>query len=334
MFPRLHAQALPNPRPQFGTRFPAHSSRTTHNLCAIAKTLYFLLSRFLRLSFNILQDTVLMCTFTRVPVFAFFFVSRGMFRTGVLAGVVMPGSIPGAPRNRRLRYLVATRMKRPLILAGVAIFALIAGATSMYLLQRERRYAWISVVSDGGGFGMNSEALNGDIPWPDTTKPSGRVKFLNRDKGEQLGYVLKLPIKANPVSALPAKYRKTTKDANGLEFGPPDQVLYEGHFQFTLKDGDGFVLLRMDGPVEHLSAAAENSVQGTTDQTVPDSVIKRTKEVDVGFLVTSCNPCQAQWRGSRKQSKAAFQSAGSLFVFRTKPSMQGGSISSYSGSWR
>jgi hypothetical protein len=183
-------------------------------------------------------------------------------------------------------------MKRKLTLAGVALAALILGATSMYLLQRERRYAWISVVSDGGGFGMSSEALNGDIPWPGTTKPSGRVKFLNRDKGEQLGYVLKLPIKPNPVSALPAKYRKTTKDATGMEFGPPDQVLYEGHFQFTLKDGDGFVLLKMDGPIEHLSAAAENSVQGATDQTVPDSVIQRTKEVDVGFLVTSCNPCE------------------------------------------
>jgi hypothetical protein len=185
-------------------------------------------------------------------------------------------------------------MKRAFIVAGVAFLAFILGATSMYLFQRERHYAWISVVSDGGGFSMSSEVLNGDIPWPNTTKPLGRVKFLNRDKGEQLGYVIKLPIKPNPVSALAAKYRRTTKDASGLEFGPPDQVLYDGHFQFTLRDGDGFVLLKMNGPTEHLSAAADNSVLGTTDQTVPDSVIKRTKEVDVGFLVTSCNPCQAQ----------------------------------------
>jgi hypothetical protein len=139
---------------------------------------------------------------------------------------------------------------------------------------------------------MSSNALNGDIPGPDTTKPSGRVKFLNRDKGEQLGYVLKLPIKPNPTSAFPAKYRQTTKDKNGLEFGPPDQVLYEGHFEFTLKDADGFVLLKMGGPVEHLSAGAENQVQGTTDDTIPQSVIERAKEVDVGFLVTACNPCE------------------------------------------
>jgi hypothetical protein len=185
-------------------------------------------------------------------------------------------------------------MKRSLILAGVAIAAFILGTTTMYLLKREPFSPWISVVPDGGGFGMSSDALNGDIPWPDTSKPSGRVKFLNRDNVEQLGYVLKLPIKPNPTSALPAKYRRTSKDAKGLEFGPPDQVLYEGHFQFTLKDGDGFVLLKLDGPTEHLSAAAENSVQGTTNQAVPNSVIQRTKEVDVSFLVTSCNPCQAQ----------------------------------------
>jgi hypothetical protein len=45
----------------------------------------------------------------------------------------------------------------------------------------------------------------------------------------QLGYVLKLPIKPNPTAALPEKYRRKTKDATGMEFGPPEQVLYEGH---------------------------------------------------------------------------------------------------------
>lgn len=184
-------------------------------------------------------------------------------------------------------------MKKSLIFVCVALAAFILGATSMYLLNRDRGSAWISVVSDGGGFGMSDDALNGDISWPDTAKPSGRVKFLARDAGEQLGYILKLPIKPNPTAALPEKYRRTTKGANGLEFMPPDQVLYEGHFEFTLKDGDGFVLLKVDGPKEHLSAASDNPVQGTADQTVPNSVVRRTKEVDVSFLVTSCNPCQA-----------------------------------------
>ena len=67
----------------------------------------------------------------------------------------------------------------------------------------------------------------------------------------------------------------------------------EGHFEFTLKDADGFVVMKLNGPVEHLSAASDNSVQGTTEEKARTSVIRRTKQVDVSFLVTSCNPCQA-----------------------------------------
>jgi hypothetical protein len=183
-------------------------------------------------------------------------------------------------------------MKSVFTIACVAAAAFVCGATFMYLRQRESSSRWIAVLSDGGGFGMETAALNADIPWPGTTKPTGRVKFLNRDRGQQLGYTIKLPIKPNPTAVLPEKYRRTTKDANGLEFGPPEQVLYEGHFEFTLKDVDGFVLMKMDGPTEHLSAGSDNAVQGSTEQTVPTSVVNRTKKVDVSFVAVSCNPCQ------------------------------------------
>jgi hypothetical protein len=185
-------------------------------------------------------------------------------------------------------------MRRTILIVGVAVTSFILGATSMNLLKRERQSDWISVTSDGGGIAFESTALNGDVPWPETTKPTGRVKFLSRDKGEQLGYLIKLPIKPNPTAALPEKYRRKTKDPSGVEFGPPDQVLYEGHFEFTLKDADRFVLMRVSGPTEHLSAASDNSVQGTTEETVPASVIERAEEVDVSFVVVTCNPCQAQ----------------------------------------
>src|SRR5579872_61591 len=183
-------------------------------------------------------------------------------------------------------------MKRTLITVSVAIVAFFGGATFIHLLNRPPSSGWIAVVSDGGGFSMETAALNGDIPWPGTTKPSCRVKFLNRDNGQQLGYVIKLPIKPNPTAALPEKYRRTTKGSNGFEFSPPDEVLYEGHFEFTLKDTDGFVLMKMDGPTEHLSAGSDNAVQGSTEQTVPTSVVNRTKRVDVSFVSVSCNPCQ------------------------------------------
>jgi|SRR5271157_3268268 len=185
-------------------------------------------------------------------------------------------------------------MRRAITIIGVAVVSFILGATCLYLLKRMPTSRWISVISDGGGIGFEIATFNPDIPMPKTTKPEGRVKFLNRDKGEQLGYVLKLPISPNPTSALPEKYRRTTKDEKGLEWGPPEQVLYEGHFEFTLKDADGFVLTKISGPTEHLSAGSDNPVQGTTEETVPGSVIQRTKEVGVSFLVTSCNPCEAK----------------------------------------
>jgi hypothetical protein len=183
-------------------------------------------------------------------------------------------------------------MKRTFTIIGVAVVSFILGATCVYLMMRPPGFRWMTAKSDGAGFALTDAALNGDIPWPETTHPSGRVKFLSRDKGEQLGYVLKLPMGPNPTSALPEKYRRTKKDKSGLEFGPPDQVLYEGHFEFTLKDADGFVLMKLSGPTEHISAASDNSVQGMTDGTVPTSIIQRIREVDVRFLVTDCNPCQ------------------------------------------
>ena len=185
-------------------------------------------------------------------------------------------------------------MKRAFTTIVVAIASFILGVTCMYLLKRTPTSRWVSVTSDGKGFAMEDAAFNGDIPWPKTTKPSGRVKFLSRDKGEQLGYVLKLPISPNPTSALPEKYRRTTTDPRGYEVGPPDQVVYKGHFEFILKDADGFVLTKLSGPTGYLFAESDNSVQDTIEQGVPTSVVERTSEVDVSFVVTSCNPCDAR----------------------------------------
>jgi len=60
-------------------------------------------------------------------------------------------------------------MKRALTVAGIAVVAFILGASAMHLLKKQRSGVWISVVSDGAGFGMSGEALNGDIPWPETS---------------------------------------------------------------------------------------------------------------------------------------------------------------------
>ena len=129
-------------------------------------------------------------------------------------------------------------VKRPFFVAGIEFASFILGAGCMFLLNRESKLTvptgWISVASEGGGIGYESDALRADIPLPKNEAPQGRVKFLNRDKGIQLGYVLKLPMKPVPVSTLPEKYRKNTKFGD-FEVGPPEQVQYVGHYDFVLK---------------------------------------------------------------------------------------------------
>jgi hypothetical protein len=189
-------------------------------------------------------------------------------------------------------------MKRSLTLVGVAVIAFVLGAAGLYMFKREPKGGitseWIPVKAQEFGVSWAIDIIKTDIPEPKTDPPSGKVKFLNRDRGIQLGYVLKLPIKANPTSALPAKYLKTTKSAGGLEIGPPDQVHYVGNYTFTLKDADGFVLLEIPGPSENVAAASDNSVQGITEGTIPPFVAERTKTILVRFTMDSCYPCDAE----------------------------------------
>jgi hypothetical protein len=189
-------------------------------------------------------------------------------------------------------------MKRNLTLAGVALVAFILGAATMYMLKRGPKTSitneWIPVKAQEFGVSWAIDIIKTDIPEPKTDPPSGKVKFLKRDKGIQLGYVLKLSIKANPTSTLPAKYLKTTKTEGGIEIGPPDQVHYRGNYTFTLKDADGFVLLEIPGPSENVAAGSDNSVQGMTEGTIPPFVAERTKTILVRFTMDSCYPCDTE----------------------------------------
>ncbi|MGA2206754.1 MAG: hypothetical protein ABSG10_08485 [Terracidiphilus sp.] len=186
-------------------------------------------------------------------------------------------------------------MKRLLIISGAAVLCFALGALAMYSVMRLKKTSvpdpWISVTDDDGGFRLELDAMRPDIPIPNASRPTGQVKFLSRDRGLQIGYKITLPIKPVPVSSLPAKYQRETKLENGLIEGPPSQVQYNGHFDFTLEDADGFVLAKVSAPPEWVSAGSDNKVQGTTEDVVSQSVAEKTKRVLVGYLVVSCNPC-------------------------------------------
>jgi len=187
-------------------------------------------------------------------------------------------------------------MKRNLLIFCALAVGVVLGAFSTYLLTRppENTDRWIPVVSDGPGIGFNDKVISVDFSLPDSKKPTGKIKFLNRDKGIQLGYMLTLPIDPKPTKDLPAKYSKPTKTASGWELEPPDQLEYEGSFSFTLKDADGFVLAQLTGPQHYITAGSQNQVQGTVDEIIPPSIVKRTRIVVVDFTVIDCVPCDPQ----------------------------------------
>lgn len=183
-------------------------------------------------------------------------------------------------------------MKRALTIVGVAVLFFVLGAgLVLFLKTTSIPQRWMNAIPDTSPVLFDMAAMKDDIPPPNPGKLEGRVKFLDRDKGTQIGYMLKLPIKPNPVSALPARYRQMTKLENGVTIGPPDQVSYTGKFTFILKDADGFTLAKITGPEETVTAASDNPLQGNTEETVPRSIAERTKQIAVSFDAEKCNLC-------------------------------------------
>src|SRR5271170_2457216 len=153
-------------------------------------------------------------------------------------------------------------MKRTLATIIIALTAFALGAASvLYLKKSSVPQGWIFIVPDTSATLFDMAAMKTDIPPPEPGKLEGRVKFLERSGGIQIGYVLKLPFKPNPVATLPAKYRKETKLENGFTIGPPDQVSYTGKFTFNLQDVDGFSLAKIIGPDESVTSASDNQIQ-------------------------------------------------------------------------
>lgn len=184
-------------------------------------------------------------------------------------------------------------MKRTLATIIIALAAFALGVTSAIYVKRSTvPQGWITVIPDDSPTLFDIAAMKEDIPPPQPGKLEGKVKFLQRDNGIQIGYMLKLPVKPNPVSALPAKYRQETKLPNGFTIGPPEQVSYTGKFTFNLQDRDGFSLAKITGPDEFLVAASDNNLKGTTEAIVPQSVATRTKKIAVSFDANKCNICE------------------------------------------
>jgi hypothetical protein len=130
------------------------------------------------------------------------------------------------------------------------------------------------------------------MDFPEYQWAKRRSKLPHRDKGTQLGYKLSAPIEAMPTAKMPEVYKRVKKLANGWTEGPGEQLELDGRLRFSLSDADGFLLTRVYGPTEPLYAGSKNEVQSTIEDPIPQSIVDRTRKIEVEFEVDDCNPCK------------------------------------------
>ena len=181
---------------------------------------------------------------------------------------------------------------------------LIAIASGYYLgisTKTQKDFDWqdLTIDPNGKGYGYTSEALfNSDIALPEIKKLSGKSKILSPielDGGEfHLGYIVSVDVEKLDSKNVPEKYKKEHKEkykAGEFTAMPIQEVVYQVTFEFTLKDKDGFELVKLVGPKHSLYSGKDNRVQDKVSQPILKTVAGRTKDIVFYMTVERCETC-------------------------------------------
>ncbi len=166
--------------------------------------------------------------------------------------------------------------------------------------QKDFEWRELSIGSTGKGYGYTSEALfNSDIALPNIKKISGRSKLLHPDQAKKnalhLGYIVSVEVDKLDLEKVPSKYkeeRKETYNAGDFTFDPIEEVVYRVVFKFTLKDKDGFELVKLEGPKHFLSSGKTNQFQDKVNKPVSATIVERIRTVVLDISVEECETCK------------------------------------------
>jgi hypothetical protein len=75
---------------------------------------------------------------------------------------------------------------------------------------------------------------------------------------------------------------------------PIKQVSHDIHFEFTLKDKDGFKLLEAQSEPHTLESGKTNTFQGIAMKPVPASIAARTAQIVFHTSVDKCITCESE----------------------------------------
>ena len=70
---------------------------------------------------------------------------------------------------------------------------------------------------------------------------------------------------------------------------PTETVVYDAHLEFTLKDADGFTLMKTESPSENLMSGQKNTLQGFAKDLIPLAFVKRTKSIETILVFDKCD---------------------------------------------
>lgn len=196
---------------------------------------------------------------------------------------------------------------RSILKFGIVIFVslVMGGLVGWWLHGRQLSKvsdAWyevnpIPLKGKHSGLGYSSEALfNSDIPLPEVTVATAKMKFLPAQDGRAyiLGYVVVIEIAKLYSAKVPEKYKSqkpiTSKTGKWM-MDPLKEVVYELHLSFELQDKDGFQLLEVTGPKHNVSSGQQSTLQEAIQQSVSLDVASRTKRIVPKLSIDRCVSC-------------------------------------------
>jgi len=177
-----------------------------------------------------------------------------------------------------------------MLLVGIVAFCL--GAATVLGVQEI--YAggiptgWMELSKDRSPIGFSDDAIRkSEIVFPSGSVIDGRARFMpagNAPAAERLGYLLHVVVPPLDPAAMP--------DASRRQLAKIQEVVFEGHFVFTLKDEDGFIVDRLASPQERFSAGKDNQLQGVALDPEPDDQAARVRAIVVVLMLTRCVSCE------------------------------------------
>ena len=163
---------------------------------------------------------------------------------------------------------------------------------------------WKQLVhpAEGQGISYSTEVfVISDLPSPEIRKLDGEAKFIDGDNaqttGAQLGYKVVVDVGSVDLSKVPKKYlleKPVNVGRTTITQLPINQVSHDIHFEFTLKDKDGFNLLEARSEPHTLESGKTNTFQGIAIKLVPAPIAARTAGIVFRMGVDRCISCEAE----------------------------------------